>query len=83
MADSEEKIRCPKCKWEPHAADLWQCSCGTFWNTFTTYGQCPSCKKVWKDTQCPACWKWSPHADWYVDLQNISIETTIDEKAEN
>lgn len=83
MPASEEKIQCPKCEWEPDADSRWHCTCGTLWNTFDTYGQCPGCKKIWKDTQCPACDGWSKHADWYVDLTDITIEVEQVQQAEN
>lgn len=66
------KIECPKCRWEPDGGPHWQCSCGTVWNTFDTAGRCPSCSKQWEQTCCPTdpggCGKWSPHVDWYKDL---------------
>lgn len=68
------KIRCPKCSWEPLIDDLWESDCGYLWNTFTTFGKCPSCGKVYKETQCLECLKWSPHADWYVDLVNMEFD---------
>ncbi|HEY8402064.1 MAG TPA: hypothetical protein VIK89_12420 [Cytophagaceae bacterium] len=72
-------IRCPKCEWEPSPDDKWQSECGNIWNTFSTYGQCPNCKKVYKQTQCHNCNEWSPHSDWYVDINNIKIEEVISE----
>ncbi len=74
MTEREEKIRCPKCEWEPDGGAHWICNCGHVWNTFATQGQCPRCGKVHKHTCCPKCHKWSPHADWYVDLLGISLE---------
>ncbi|MEH0155513.1 hypothetical protein V6R21_15305 [Limibacter armeniacum] len=76
---NDERIECPKCKWEPDGGAYWTCYCGCNWNTFSTYGKCPECGKVHKDTQCPACQAWSPHPDWYLDLENISIK--VEEKA--
>lgn len=67
---TEVKIACPKCDWEPHKSSLWQCSCSHAWNTFDTAGQCPKCGKQWKDTQCLSCSKWSPHIDWYRNLDD-------------
>ena len=67
------KIMCPKCKWEPKANSMWQCSCGHVWNTFDTAARCPKCHKVWKDTQCLSCLKWSPHLDWYDGLDDEGI----------
>jgi hypothetical protein len=69
-------IRCPKCKWEPDGKPHWACSCGNVWDTFATAGRCPSCGKIWKDTQCVAassggCSAWSPHLDWYDGLDEI------------
>lgn len=74
MSANEEKIACPKCSWEPDGHAHWTCSCGISWNTFETYGKCPGCGKIWRDTQCPECAKWSPHVDWYVDLPAIELE---------
>ena len=71
-----EKILCPKCSWKPDGGKHWQCSCLHVWNTFETAGNCPKCSKTWEDTQCPGpgypggCGKWSPHLDWYVELEN-------------
>jgi len=65
------KILCPKCDWEPAAHDYWGCSCGHVWNTFDTGGRCPACQKVWEDTQCLECEKWSPHLDWYRGLDDV------------
>jgi hypothetical protein len=75
MTTNDEKISCPKCTWEPDGKAYWGCTCGVFWNTFDTYGKCPGCGKVWKDTQCPACAAWSPHADWYTELPGIQLES--------
>ena len=69
---------CPKCKWEPKANSMWQCSCGHVWNTFDTAARCPKCHKVWKDTQCLSCLKWSPHLDWYDGLDD-EIRRQIEE----
>lgn len=72
---NKEEVKCPKCEWKPDGGAYWQCSsCHHIWNTFATYGQCPQCKKVYKDTQCIACSQWSPHADWYNDLENIKLD---------
>ena len=61
------RIRCPKCAWEPDRESRWICllECGTVWNTFETAGRCPGCNRVWQDTACLACHRWSPHVDWY------------------
>ncbi|HEY7411168.1 MAG TPA: hypothetical protein VII13_10525 [Vicinamibacteria bacterium] len=59
------RIRCPRCGWEPRARDRWSCGCGHAWHTFDTGGVCPACRRVWEDTQCPQCYQWSRHADWY------------------
>ena len=79
---SEVRIRCPKCEWEPKPDDMWACSCGHQWNTFSTAGRCPNCGKIWKDTQCfgppVGCSKWSPHLDWYDGLDEI-IQKLIEE----
>lgn len=63
----KQEIKCPKCHWTPSKEDLWECECGTGWNTFETAGECPGCKKVWTDTQCCHCNEWSAHTDWYPD----------------
>ncbi len=71
----EIKIACPKCSWEPDGQPYWQCSCGFTWDTFSTGGRCPACKKVWEQTQCidhaGGCVAWSPHLDWYKGLDAI------------
>ncbi len=59
------RIRCPKCEWQPTAADLWACQCGYTWHTFDTGGVCPSCLHQWITTQCLKCAGWSAHSDWY------------------
>jgi hypothetical protein len=58
-------IKCPKCNWEHDWKEHWMCTCGHFWDTFTTRGRCPSCGYQWKHTACPSCSKWSRHLDWY------------------
>jgi hypothetical protein len=79
------RIACPKCEWEPTATDLWACSpgCGNAWNTFETMGRCPNCGKVWRETCCHRCAKWSPHFDWYHDLPEIEITEESLETARN
>jgi len=72
-------IECPKCKWKPDGGKYWMCSCGHSWNTFETAGRCPACSKQWKDTCCPTgfvggCGQWSPHLDWYKNLDDMLIE---------
>lgn len=72
----ELKIACPKCDFEPLPSDLWECSCGHVWHTFATFGRCPACRKVWRDTQClgpevGGCTRWSPHLDWYRGLDEL------------
>ena len=66
----EVYIACPKCDWEPDSNSLWGCSCGHIWNTFDTGGRCPSCKRQWTETQCLSCAEWSPHLDWYRNLDD-------------
>lgn len=56
---------CPKCNRGPSIKDLWQCTCGWVWNVFRTGARCPSCNHQWRETRCPACATWSPHALWY------------------
>jgi len=80
-------IECPKCKWKPDGGKHWQCSCGHTWNTFETAGRCPVCRKQWQDTCCPnlvgGCGKWSPHLDWYKNLDDMlrkELEAIILEK---
>ena len=76
-----KNISCPKCSWKPNANDVWQCTCKHTWHTFKTIGQCPSCKKIWLHTQChsiPGCGQWSPHLDWYHDL-NEALSSQIEE----
>lgn len=61
----DERIRCPRCGWEPRASDRWSCTCGHAWNTFETGGVCPGCGREWAETQCLRCRGWSPHRSWY------------------
>jgi hypothetical protein len=65
------EIHCPKCRWKPTPEARWTCRCRNVWNTFETGGQCPKCRKVWRDTQCLACSQWSRHHDWYHDLPPV------------
>jgi hypothetical protein len=70
------RIRCPRCAWQPRAYDRWLCwncgdpefffaGCATSWNTFTTRGRCPGCSHQWRWTICLRCQKWSEHEEWY------------------
>ena len=72
------EIYCPKCTWHPDASARWHCACGHAWNTFETGGQCPACKRVWRDTQCLACTRWSKHHDWYHDLPPIDVDALLE-----
>jgi len=67
LRGDREKIRCPKCAWEPSRTDRWLCheGCGHVWNTFETRGLCPGCNKQWTETVCLRCNEWSPHDAWY------------------
>ena len=72
----ELEILCPKCDWKPDAGSRWTCTCGHEWNVFETYGRCPRCTKIWKETKCHephegGCSEWSPHIDWYRNLDDI------------
>lgn len=75
-------ICCPKCGWEPRASSRWYCTCGYTWNTFDTGGVCPGCVKVWEDTQCLSCGRWSPHKDWYRDEPTHESESETSEQVE-
>ena len=72
------RIRCPKCDWEPDGQPYWLCTCGHHWDTFNTGGRCPACGKVWEHTQfvleAGGCTKWSPHLDWYENLDKVADE---------
>ena len=61
------RIRCPRCGWQPRATDRWVCHCRHVWNTFDTGGVCPGCMYQWKETQCLACGRMSPHSEWYAE----------------
>jgi len=74
--NSSERIRCPKCEWQPAPASTWCChvegtperpfpACGTIWNTFDTHGRCPGCSHQWTWTSCLRCGEFSLHEDWY------------------
>ena len=65
VRDGRNRIRCPKCSWEPGRHDRWSCVCLHSWNTFDTRGVCPACQYQWRDTQCLRCAKWSHHDEWY------------------
>jgi len=60
-------IYCPKCKWEPPRAALWECLevCGCLFDTFETGGTCPECHEKFEHTQCIMCGQFSPHREWY------------------
>ena len=67
-------VRCPKCHWEPDDSCRWVCDvCNTRWNTFNTFGKCPTCGKIYEETACfkhkGGCGLWSPHADWYLEYE--------------
>ncbi len=64
----EVKIACPKCDWEPQPDSRWACTCHHTWNTFDTGGRCPACSHQWQETCCLSCHEWSPHLDWYRNL---------------
>ena len=51
-------IECPKCNWEPDGGAHWQCDCGQLWDAFSTTEKCPSCAKIYADTQCPGPGPW-------------------------
>ena len=78
MPTEEIHICCPPCEWEPGPDDAWQCYCGHVWNTFQTYGQCPACGYVHRHTQCLACNRFSPHADWYRNLPGLDQEEIVE-----
>ena len=86
MPSDKITIKCPRCKWKPAKRSQWQCSCEKVWNTFDTVGECPACKKKWKETQCPSCNEWSAHDDWYIipvdfdSLLNNATKKTIKTK---
>lgn len=82
MANREVKIFCPRCAWEPKQSSRWMCLCLHCWNTFDTGGVCPSCGKVWTETQCLACQRWSPHADWYHEFVSEEVGTRTERLAE-
>ena len=73
-------IACPKCEWKPSASSRWACSCGHSWNTFDTAGRCPACRHVWRETQCLACTRFSPHADWYRDLPPVNLDEILEKE---
>ncbi|WP_104421079.1 hypothetical protein [Neolewinella xylanilytica] len=65
----EVKIACPKCDWEPDGRPYWTCdACGTRFDTFETTAICPNCTKGFEETQCVECTEFSPHLEWYRNL---------------
>jgi hypothetical protein len=73
------EIKCPKCRVKPRAYDRWKCDkCRFGWHTFDTFGQCPRCGHVHKQTRCFVCKRISPHIDWYTDPDD-NIEEIVKE----
>lgn len=72
MKKGKNHVCCPKCSWTPDGGKHWQCLCGHTWDVFSTGGRCPACFRQWEKTQCVpragGCKTWSPHLDWYGDL---------------
>jgi hypothetical protein len=79
--DEFGRIRCPLCRWQPTPSSVWWClgvgppehfpeGCGTVWNTFLTRGRCPGCSHQWRYTSCLRCSGWSPHDEWYEEIQS-------------
>jgi hypothetical protein len=77
-----QRIRCPKCQWQPSRGDQWMCvsqgapeyfeaGCGTAWHTFDTAGVCPGCQHQWHWTSCFGCHQWSPHEEWYEEEDQL------------
>ena len=65
------KIACPKCDWEPDGQPYWMCDeCATTFDTFETTAICPGCRKHFEETQCIDCKEFSPHLDWYRNLDS-------------
>jgi hypothetical protein len=75
---SIEQVSCPQCGWHPDGEAHWTCKCGHTWDVFSTGGRCPVCVRQWERTQCPpaagGCKTWSPHLDWYGDLNGWLVE---------
>lgn len=61
--------------------NTWVCApgCNHSWNTFETGGRCPGCAKVWRDTQCLACMRFSKHHDWYHDLPPVDVDALLND----
>ena len=65
------EICCPKCEWEPDGRPYWHCDhCSTRFDTFETTAICPQCRKRFEETQCIQCREFSPHLDWYRNLDD-------------
>lgn len=59
-------VSCPECGWVPVGIAWWRCEdCGESFDTFETGARCPSCKRTWEHTQCPACMARSSHQRWW------------------
>lgn len=69
-------IQCPSCEWQTDDKNHWACDCGHQWNTFTTKGICPKCKRQWEETGCPACHKSNLHSAWYHTQAAIALLET-------
>jgi hypothetical protein len=48
------------------------------WNTFDTGGVCPDCGKVWTETQCLSCHRWSRHRAWYREFITVEHRATAE-----
>lgn len=71
-------IACPHCEWQPDGKPYWICDkCPTTWDTFSTYGECPSCKYVHRETQCIQCDRISKHSKWYKNLEGPDVEKIL------
>lgn len=71
--NTDIKIACPNCDWEPDGKPYWMCTrCRHSWDTFATAAVCPNCKHAHIYTSCipfaGGCNTSSPHEDWYRGL---------------
>jgi len=63
-------VRCPRCGNVPGPDARWECdACEEPFDLFAARAACPRCARTWLETWCDACARWSPHWDWYRDVE--------------
>jgi Zn-dependent protease len=68
---------CPTCRAHPPMAALWQCPCGTVFDTFSNNGQCPMCGTAFPVTRCTNCGAAHPIAQWRVPAFPVTVSRGV------